>query len=222
MRAPDQRRARLAAGTAALLALLAATLLAPPPVPAATYHVRSESSELAVLVFKAGFTPALGHDHVIHATRFSGTVSGDPADPARAEVVLAVQVDGLVPDESALRQRYGLAQQLSESDRRRIQATMLGDRQLDAARHPTIGFRSTAVERQASDRFFLVGDLTLHGTTRTLRIPVAIRPEAGGIRASGHFEINQSDYGIQPYSAFLGAVANQDRVQVRFDLLVTP
>ena len=52
---------------------------------AAEYLIRPERSELVVLVFKTGFASALAHDHVVRATRFSGSISGDPSLPAPIE-----------------------------------------------------------------------------------------------------------------------------------------
>ena len=45
-------------------------------------------------------------------------------------------------------------------------ADMRSERLLDVARHPTITFKSTAVERRDERRARVVGDLTLRGTTR--------------------------------------------------------
>jgi hypothetical protein len=53
-------------------------------------------------------------------------------------------------------------------------------------------------------------------------MPVTAQLSKGTLRATGAFEINQNDFGITPVSLFLGAVRNQDRVRVVFDLVATP
>jgi hypothetical protein len=42
------------------------------------------------------------------------------------------------------------------------------------------------------------------------------------VRATGAFDVNQSDFGITPVSLFFGAVRNRDRVRVVFDLVAAP
>lgn len=46
--------------------------------------------------------------------------------------------------------------------------------------------------------------------------------EGAGWRASGTLRFLQSDFGIEPYSGFLGTIAVQDEVQVEFDLFLAP
>lgn len=207
---------RSPACTAALLVLV--TLL-PRAAHAADYRLQAESSELIALVFKAGPASALAHDHVVRATRFSGTLRGEPAQPASASVDVTVAVDGLLPDEPEMRRKHGLAGLLSDSDRAKIQETMLGSTQLDVATHPTITFRSTRVEPVGEDRFLVSGNFTLHGVTRLIAVSVEVQRSGSGLRATGAFDITQTDFGLHPFSAFLGAVRNQDRVHVRFDLI---
>ncbi len=134
-----------------------------------------------------------------------------------------VSIDAaLVIDEPDLRKKHGLAKELSESDRQEIQTTMRGDRQLDAAKYPDISFRSVSIEPRASGDFLLTGDFTLHGTTRRISFPLTGQLTGGALHATGAFEFNQSDFGITPISLFLGAVRNQDRVRIVFDLVATP
>ncbi len=204
-----------------LLALFALAL-SPQGAAAAEYLIRPEQSELVVLVFKTGFASALAHDHVVRATRFSGSIGGDPESPATAVVSLTVSAEALVADEPELRKKHGLAGALGDSDRQEIQGTMRGERQLDAAKYPEISFRSVLVEPRASGDFLLTGDFTLHGTTRRISVPVTGQLSGGALRATGAFEVNQSDFGITPMSLFLGAVRNQDRVRIVFDLVATP
>lgn len=189
---------------------------------AAEYLIRPEQSELAVLVFKTGFASALAHDHIVRATRFSGAIRGAPGDPAAAVVHVAVAAGMLAADEPEMRKKHGLAATLSDSDRREIQSTMLGETQLHAAAFPVITFQSVAVEPRGSGDFLVTGDFTLHGTTRRIAIPVSVQLSGDTLRATGAFDINQSEFGITPVSLFLGAVRNQDRVRILFDLVAAP
>jgi polyisoprenoid-binding protein YceI len=189
---------------------------------AAEYRIRPEQSELAVLVFKTGFAAAFAHDHVVRATRFSGSIRGDSSAPTSALVEVTVAAAALSADEPEMRTKHGLAAGLSDGDRREIQATMLGATQLDVAAYPDIAFRSAAVESRGGSEFLVTGDFTLHGTTRRIRVPVTARLSSETLRATGSFEVNQSDFGITPIALFFGAVRNQDRIRIIFDLVATP
>lgn len=197
-------------------------VLGPRVALSAEYRIRPDRSELAVLVFKSGFAAAFAHDHIVRATQVSGSVRGDPNNPAAAVAEVTVAAGALVADEPALRQAHGLAGTLSDKDRREIQSTMLGENQLHVTAYPEITFRSASVEPRAGGTFLVTGDFTLHGTTRRIAVAATVQFADDTLHATGAFEINQSDFGITPVSLFLGAVRNQDGVRIVFDLIAAP
>ena len=188
---------------------------------AAEYLFRPQRSELVALVFKTGFASGFAHDHIVRATLFSGSIRGDPGHPAAAAVDVTVAAAALAADEPEMRKKHDLAAGLSDADRREIQSTMLGETQLHVAAYPDITFRSVAVELRGSGELLVTGDFTLHGTTRRIRVSVRVQFSGDTVRATGAFDVNQSDFGITPVSLFFGAVRNQDRVRILFDLLAT-
>jgi polyisoprenoid-binding protein YceI len=208
-------------GSLLLVALVAITVSSHRAT-AAEYQIRSEQSEIVVLVFKTGLASALAHDHVVRATHVAGSISGDPGNPATAVVRVTVDAATLAADEPDMRKKHGLAGVLGDADRREIQATMVGEAQLQVTAYPDISFRSVAVEPRAPTGFLVTGDFTLRGTTRRIRVPLTTQLSRDTLRATGAFDFNQSDFGITPVSLFLGAVRNQDRVRVVFDLVAAP
>jgi polyisoprenoid-binding protein YceI len=82
---------------------------------------------------------------------------------------------------------------------------------LEADRFPFVVLRVRGIEQGA-----LQAELSVHGVTRPLRIPAKIDAGAERIEVSGSFAINQSDFGIEPFSVFGGALAVQDRVDLSF------
>jgi len=204
-----------------VVALIAMTLLSRDAT-AAEYLIRPQRSALVVLVFKTGFASGLAHDHIVRATLFSGSIRGDPGNPAAAVANVTVAAAALAADEPEMRTQHGMAAALSDSDRRSIQSTMLGETQLHVAAYPDITFRSVAVEPRGSGDLLVTGDFTLHGTTRRIRVPVSVQLSGDTLRATGAFDVNQSDFGITPVSLFFGTVRNQDRVRILFDLVATP
>jgi len=204
----------------ALCAVLAAAVL-PVAADAATYQVDPEQSELAVQLYKAGFASAFAHDHVVTATRFSGEVVYDPDDLGSASVSLEAEAAGLVVDEPEARSRYGIEGDLSDEDRAKIQSTMEGADQLAVEKYPTVSLESTSVEPGENGQLQVTARFTLHGETRSVTFPAQVEVEDGGLHATGEFRFKQSDYGIKPFSAKLGAVRNQDEILLHFDVRAT-
>lgn len=82
---------------------------------------------------------------------------------------------------------------------------------LDAAKYPSITFRSTKVVPSGKDAFEVTGDLTIRGATRPVTLLVdAVTPEAkdpwGGVRrgATASLTIHRKEFGVQ-YNAPLEA-----------------
>ncbi len=73
---------------------------------------------------------------------------------------------------------------------------------LDAARYPTLTFRSTAVTAQGKGRYLVQGDLTVRGQTRPvsfeLEVTAPIKDPWGNLRAaaSGEGRFNRKDWGL--------------------------
>lgn len=203
-----------------LCAALVATVL-PVAAAAATYRVNPGPSELAVQLYKAGFASAFAHDHVVRATRFSGEVVYDPDALGSASVRLEVETASLVVDEPEARSRYGIEGDLSEEDRAKIQQTMESADQLAVEKYPVISLESTSVEPGENGRLQVTARFTLHGETRSVTFPAQVELANGVLHATGEFRFLQSDYGIKPFSAKLGAVRNQDEVLLHFDVRAT-
>jgi polyisoprenoid-binding protein YceI len=197
-------------------------LLAGRPADAAAgvWHVDPARSQLVVYVSRAGaLSPAL-HDHQFFATRWGGTISVDPSQPQRASLRLTV-------DASSLRDREP---GLSPRDVRTVEAQVRGPEVLDAERFPEIRFVASRFEPLQSNatgaagalRGVVFGTLTLHGTTRPMRIPVQTAWSQRALEARGSVEFLQSEFGIRPYRRALGTIAVRDRVRVAFSVRAVP
>jgi polyisoprenoid-binding protein YceI len=176
-------------------------------------------SRVVVNVYKKGLLSGMAHDHHFRAGEFRVTASTDGAGPAPTafEVVVAA---GSLRDE---------APDLSPADRAKVDAQAAGEDVLDASRFPEVRF--AAREAQAawppagpdgSAGGELRGTLTIRGRERPVAVAVRTAKEGNGLRARGSVRFRQSDFGIEPYSGFLGMVAVEDEVQVDFDLQLTP
>jgi polyisoprenoid-binding protein YceI len=156
---------------------------------------------------RQGLAAQVGHDLAIEVARWSGTVvvGGDPADSA---LDITVETGSLRVLEGT-----GGVTPLSDRDIREIEANAA--KVLGADRAPTARFLSGTVTPENDGGARVAGTLTLRGIDRPLVLRII--PLGGGrFRATG--SVLQSDYGIKPYSALLGALRLADAVGVEAEL----
>jgi len=165
----------------------------------ATYELGPQDGVLSVRTSRTGAVAKAGHDLLIHVTEWSATL--DTGDPPSLR---------LVADATSLRVREGTGgvKPLDEDDREKIETT-IDDRVL---LRRDIAFRSTSVAVDR-DTIAVTGDLTLAGTTR----PIAFELSLAGGRVRGAAVVKQSEWGIKPYTALLGALKVADEVRVEID-----
>jgi len=174
---------------------------------AKVYRAEPGDSLLVVRVYRGGRLAKLGHDHVVSTRDLRGFID---ADQGRGDFYVAV--DSLTVDDPAQRAAAGFESTPSESDIAGTRSNML-EKVLEAERFPFVVLRVRSVEQGV-----LQAELSLHGVTRSLRIPAKIDASAERVEASGSFAINQSDFGITPFSVLGGAIAVQDRVDLSFKI----
>ena len=170
------------------------------------YRVDSKQSVVVIKVRRAGSLAHLGHDHVVASHNVAGY-----AAPQAGRADLYVALDGLAVDEPELRKAAGLDTQPTESDIAGTRANML-DKVLETKKFPY------ARVNIGISRGQLAVAITLHGTTRTFQVPATLIVNDTQVDASGQLAFNQTDFGITPFSILGGAVAVQDRLELRFDV----
>ncbi len=169
------------------------------------FRVLPGDSTVTIVVRRAGALARLGHDHVVSSSQVQGY-----ADPQASRADLHVLLDTLVVDDPALRAEAGLDTQPSASDIAGTRSNMLAS--LEAERFPHVVMRVNSMVQQQ-----LSVDVTLHGVTRKdLQVSAAIEFSGGVLTASGQLAINQSDFGITPFSILGGAIRVEDRLELRF------
>ena len=187
----------------------------------------ADTSLLYVLVWRdpSAIGGSLAHDHVVRALDWAGTFDFQVGDLSQCAFDVDVVASALDNDEPALRDDVGLDSEICASDRESVRQTMLGSEQLDVANFPLISFTSTACRGDTDGRGDLQvdGDLTIHGETRPVTWAVSYEVDADGTAfATGALSVLQSDFGIEPYSAFFGAVKVDDEIDLAFDIVAAP
>ena len=173
-------------------------------------RIDQQRSLIAITVRRAGSLARLGHDHVVASHGITGYVA---ADEGRAD--FHFRLDQLSVDEPELRLAARLDTQPSLEAIDGTRRNML-TKVLEAERFPLVLLH---VERANAADATVRLSITLHGTVRTIDVPVQIAPSEGGIDASGTFGLLQSDFGITPMSVLGGAIAVQDRIELRFHII---
>lgn len=189
----------------------AAPAPATPPAPnaAAVLHIDSAKSLIAVTVRRGGVLARLGHDHVVASRTVAGTVA-----PAQNRADFQFRLDQMTVDEPDLRSVAGLEKQPSVDAIDGTRTNML-TKVLDAERYPVVSVRA---ERGAAGAPLRVA-ITLHGVTRHYAIPVDLREDGGVMTVSGKVDLNQTDFGLVPFSVMGGAMSVQDKMELRFSLV---
>lgn len=166
---------------------------------AADNLVDTNRSVMTVHVYKSGMFSAFGHEHEVSAPIVEGSFNEQqPAANLRVDA----------------RQMRVLDKDVSDKDREKIQSTMLGPEVLDSEKFPGIQFKSTSVSRLGDGRWLVLGELTLHGQTR----PVKVQVEGQQGHYRGSSELKQKDFGIQPVSVGGGTVKVKNEVKVEFEI----
>lgn len=91
------------------------------------------------------------------------------------------------------------------------------------AEFPTMTFVSTSAKALGAGRFDVTGDLTIHGVTKSVTVPVQCSPISamGGTSRAGFeavFEIKRSDFGVS-YGVEQGAIGDETRVIVSLECI---
>lgn len=173
-----------------------------------THRLGPDTGRLRIKTSRTGLGRKAGHDLTIEVTRWSGAVVAGSPDHAPQSVTATVEVDSL-----EVREGVGGLKPLTDSDRAEIKKTMR-EKILRPAEHPVITFSSTDITGTPKS-FVTTGDLTIMGATHPVTINAGLDDD-GWVR--GSTTIVQSQWGIKPYSAFLGALRLADEVQVEFEL----
>ena len=173
------------------------------------HQLGPEHGRIILRTSRDGLAATAGHDLTIEAVRWSGLlVVNEDLSPADLDV--HIDMGALV-----VREGTGGVKPLSDRDRREIAVT--ARKTLAAVRYPEAVFAANTFAPGADGGAGgeITGTLTLHGETRPLRLRVS---QTGPDRYHAEATVVQTDYGIKPYSGFLGALRVRDAVEVAVDV----
>lgn len=199
-----------------------------PPVPstaapdvrgATIYEVNPQTSTVHILVYRGGTLARLGHNHVMSVQALRGRIWTHPT-LAKSGLDLSFPVAQLSVDDPAARRAAGddFPPEIPQKDRDGTQRNMLKAEVLDAGHYPDVTLRSVRIAGTVPQP-----TVTLEITIRNVRQQVDVSPtvkiEGARMTVSGEFDIQQSTFGIKPFTAALGALEVQDRLRVKFSVV---
>ena len=200
---------------------------APAPHVGTPFEIQPQSSLLTILVYRAGALASAGHNHVIASHDLSGAIF-IPAEILQSSFEVHIPVDTLTVDESALRAEQSAAEfppDVSEGAKEGTRRNMLGEALLDAQHNSEIVLRSLQLEPAdgtAADSGTVQAQVqsSVRGQLRTFTAPVRYRRSGDGtLEVSGELPLRQSELGLTPFSALLGALQVQDEMHVSFHIV---
>jgi polyisoprenoid-binding protein YceI len=161
-----------------LAAMPASALMAQAPAGVDTYKIDSVHSNIGFRVrhLMSKVTGRFG--------KVDGTLHLDPRDPTRSSVDVTIEVASI-----------------STNDDKRDGHLKSPDF-FDAAKFPTITFRSTSVKEVAKGRLEVTGSFTMKGVTKTLVLPITslgtgVDPWKSVVAGfEGELKLNRQDYGV--------------------------
>jgi polyisoprenoid-binding protein YceI len=186
-----------------LLGSCIGSAVAEPP----SYVIRSEQSELFAFAgpdLRAPFWMFTDR-HVVRAKQIDGSVQVDANDVTACRVELEVPSNHLEIDGPALRAELGW-DELRPEDRASVRYAVEGESILWITKHPKITFRSERCRWLEDRRLGVSGILTIRGVEKPVEVPLSLAFARDGFEATGTFEIEHEDFGMQPYGNALGTI----------------
>jgi polyisoprenoid-binding protein YceI len=181
-----------------------AIIIASMPFVPGTHQVGAADGSLRVHTYREGVAQKVGHDLIIDVGGWKATVEvGDDGSPA----AISLEVD---PASLQVLEGHRGVKPLTDKDRAEIRSNI--DQKILLGR--PIAFTSSAVDHRGG-RLTARGELTMAGATRPASFELQVE-DAG--RVHGTLSVTQSEWGIKPYRAFMGALKVRDSVEIVLDV----
>jgi hypothetical protein len=186
---------------------------------ATTYSIDPQASALHILAYRGGTLARLGHNHVVSSKSLAGRVWMH-RQLAQSGFEIAFPVADLVVDDPEFRRAAGseFPPEIPETDKQGTRKNMLRAEVLDAENYPRVEVKSAKVDGSLP-ALQVTARVTIKQTTRDVVVPVNVTVNGDRVTATGEFAIQQTEFGMKPFSVGLGALEVKDRLDVRFSIV---
>jgi polyisoprenoid-binding protein YceI len=204
-----------------MIALLLASLANAAPV---TYELQPDASDLYVIIYNDDdrWTPVQGHDHVVVATTFAGSVTWDVEDAAACRVAISFPVTALEIDPEGARARVGLGPDgIDDGAKETATNNMLGKQNLNVARFANISYQSSKCG-SATGTVDVTGTMTMAGVGKEVTVPMAIEVTDDKFSAKGTVTLKHKDFGMSPFTYGPLTPKNQEKLTFVIEVVGKP
>jgi polyisoprenoid-binding protein YceI len=172
-------------------------------IPPGSYEFGPSNATMVVKTGRAGMGKKVGHDLVIDVTDWSAKaeVGEDPADTTITATVDAGSLE--------VREGHGGVKGLTDDDKAEIKDNITNK----ILTKPDISFESKSANVSEGSAT-LSGDLTIMGSTQPVEVQLT---DAGGGKVKATMDVTQSDFGIKPFTAMMGALKVADKVTIEIE-----
>lgn len=168
-----------------------------------SHAVGPDGGSCQVRTYREGMAQKVGHDLIIEVARWNATVEiGEDGVPTS----ISFEAD---PGSLQVLEGHRGVKPLTDSDRADIRSNI--DEKILHGR--PIEFSSSSVDA-GEGRMTVHGALTMAGSTRPAAFELRLDDDG---RVAGTLTVTQSDWGIKPYRAFMGALKVRDEVEIVLD-----
>lgn len=140
-----------------------------------------------------------------HFNTFSGTVMYDPAHPEKTSVDATIETGSI------------------DTGNEKRDGHLRNDDFFDVEKYPTITFKSTSAKMDG-ETILLMGDFTMHGTTKAITLPVTVlgvgvhpRNKAPLAGFETDLVLKRSDYGVTNYVDVAGVLGDEVKVHIALE-----
>ena len=186
--------------------------------PGRVLSLDAQNSWLEVKVYRAGRLARFGHNHLLEVHDLGGELRQQ--DSGAGVAWLRFRPQRMRVDDPAARSRAGEDFRKTPGAKA-IEATrrnLLGPQILDAAVWPEVALlaRVGTLAEGPADAELWIG---LRGVNRRYQVPIKIERQGEQIRVAGSLALDQSDFGIVPFSVMAGALQVKDQILVEFQVV---
>jgi polyisoprenoid-binding protein YceI len=172
------------------------------------FQIDSKASRFTVKAVASGMSGGMGHNPTIGIHDFAGEVRFVPETLADASLKMKIKAASLAVEDD-----------MSREDRQTLERIMY-DQVLSTSRHPQVSYECGDVRAVKLGpglyKVDLSGRLTLNGVTRVQMVTSQVTISPYSLRATGNFEIHQSDFGIAPVNVAGGLLTLKDELKFAF------
>lgn len=189
-----------------------------------TYALATAGSDVYVVIRNDtdATLARLGHDHVVYAQRFTGSVTWPNADGGACAIDIRLPVASLVIDPPGLRAKAGLDDRtVDDGDKEKIRANMWSASQLDSKSFSEIRFQGNKCSGRTG-QVKVDGTLTIRGKAKAVSVTMKVDATPTKFSASGSFDATHTAFDFKPFAASMLGPRNQDRLSFTVSVVGTP